>query len=78
VTAAIAHLKAHLKRRSMDRPAALLDANAGELSASTIRRLKDPRADEHLHWSKRDLFARHYVRSNPRVCFQRVLVSARW
>ena len=41
--------------------AALLGANAGGLSASTIARLKEVWADEHARWLKRDLSARRYV-----------------
>jgi putative transposase len=41
--------------------AALLGKDAGGLSASTIARLKDAWADEHMHWSKRDLTAKRYV-----------------
>ncbi len=41
--------------------AALLGADAGGLSASTIARLKDVWADEHARWLKRDLSARRYV-----------------
>ena len=41
--------------------AALLGRDAGGLSASTIGRLKDAWADEHVHWLKRDLSARRYV-----------------
>jgi putative transposase len=41
--------------------AALLGPDAGGLSASTIGRLKDAWADEHVHWLKRDLSARRYV-----------------
>ena len=41
--------------------AALLGADAGGLSASTIARLKDAWADEHARWLKRDLSARRYV-----------------
>ena len=41
--------------------AALLGKDAGGLSASTIARLKDAWADEHMRWSKRDLTAKRYV-----------------
>jgi transposase-like protein len=41
--------------------AALLGADAGGLSASTIARLKDVWADEHARWLKRDLSTRRYV-----------------
>src|SRR5438309_9764549 len=41
--------------------AALLGADAGGLSASTIARLKDAWADAHARWLKRDLSARRYV-----------------
>src|SRR5260370_32604463 len=41
--------------------AALLGADAGGLSASTIARLKEAWADEHARWLKRDLSARRYV-----------------
>jgi putative transposase len=40
---------------------ALLGKDAGGLSASTIRRLKDAWSDEHVRWSKRDLSAKRYV-----------------
>ena len=40
---------------------ALLGKDAVGLSASTIGRLKDAWADEHLRWSKRDLSAKRYV-----------------
>jgi len=40
---------------------ALLGKDAVGLSASTIARLKDAWADEHLRWSKRDLSAKRYV-----------------
>jgi putative transposase len=40
---------------------ALLDKDAGGLSASTIGRLKDAWSDEHLRWSKRDLSTKRYV-----------------
>jgi len=40
---------------------ALLGKDAVGLSASTIARLKDGWADEHLRWSKRDLSAKRYV-----------------
>jgi putative transposase len=40
---------------------ALLGKEAVGLSASTIGRLKDAWADEHLRWSKRDLSAKRYV-----------------
>ena len=40
---------------------ALLGKEAVGLSASTIARLKDAWADEHLRWSKRDLSAKRYV-----------------
>jgi putative transposase len=38
-----------------------LGKDAGGLSASTVARLKDVWADEHMRWSKRDLSAKHYV-----------------
>ena len=41
--------------------AALLGPDAGGLSASTVARLTEIWADEHAHWLKRDLSARHYV-----------------
>lgn len=41
--------------------AALLGADTGGLSASTIARLKDAWTDEHGRWLKRDLSARRYV-----------------
>ena len=41
--------------------AALLGPDAGGLSASTVARLTEVWADEHAHWLKRDLSARHYV-----------------
>ena len=41
--------------------AALLGPDAGGLSASTVARLTEVWADEHTHWLKRDLSARHYV-----------------
>ena len=40
---------------------ALLGKDAGGLSASTVARLKDVWADEHMRWSKRDLSAKRYV-----------------
>jgi len=40
---------------------ALLGKGAGGLSASTISRLKEAWAEEHAHWSKRDLSAKRYV-----------------
>src|SRR3979490_2677795 len=40
---------------------ALLGKDAGGLSASTIGRLKDVWAEEHVRWSKRDLSAKRYV-----------------
>jgi transposase-like protein len=39
---------------------ALLGKDAGGLSASTISRLKEAWAEEHAHWSKRDLSAKRY------------------
>jgi putative transposase len=41
--------------------AALLGKDAPGLSASTIARLKEVWLDEHEHWRKRDLSAKHYV-----------------
>ena len=41
--------------------AALLGPDAGGLSASTVARLTEVWADQHTHWLKRDLSARHYV-----------------
>ena len=41
--------------------AALLGPDASGLSASTVARLTEVWADEHAHWLKRDLSARHYV-----------------
>jgi transposase-like protein len=41
--------------------AALLGKDAPGLSASTIARLKEVWIDEHEHWRKRDLSAKHYV-----------------
>jgi hypothetical protein len=41
--------------------AALLGKDAPGLSASTIARLKEVWIDEHQHWRKRDLSAKHYV-----------------
>ena len=41
--------------------AALLGPDAGGLSASTVARLTEVWADQHAHWLKRDLSARHYV-----------------
>ena len=41
--------------------AALLGPDADGLSASTVARLTEVWADEHAHWLKRDLSARHYV-----------------
>ena len=41
--------------------AALLGTDAPGLSASTIARLKEVWIDEHEHWRKRDLSAKHYV-----------------
>ena len=35
--------------------------DAGGLSASTVARLTEVWADQHAHWLKRDLSARHYV-----------------
>jgi len=40
---------------------ALLGKDAGGLSASTVSRLKEAWAEEHAHWSKRDLSAKRYV-----------------
>jgi transposase-like protein len=40
---------------------ALLGPDAGGLSASTIARLKDAWAEEHMCWCKRDLSAKRYV-----------------
>jgi hypothetical protein len=40
---------------------ALLGKDAVGLSDSTIARLKDSRADEHVRWSKHDLSAKRYV-----------------
>ncbi|HUF44386.1 MAG TPA: IS256 family transposase [Aestuariivirgaceae bacterium] len=40
---------------------ALLGADAGGLSASSIARLKEAWAEEHARWCKRDLSARRYV-----------------
>src|SRR5438309_7773748 len=39
---------------------ALLGKDAGGLSATTIGRLKEAWADEHAHWSKRELRTKHY------------------
>jgi transposase-like protein len=39
----------------------LLGKDADGLSASTISRLKEAWAEEHAHWSKRDLSAKRYV-----------------
>ena len=41
--------------------AALLGKDAPGLSASTMARLKEVWLDEHEHWRKRDLSAKHYV-----------------
>src|SRR5437660_3194518 len=41
--------------------AALLGKDAPGLSASTIARLKEVWIDEHEHWRKRDLSAKHYA-----------------
>ena len=41
--------------------AALLGKDAPGLSASTIARLKEVWIDEHEHWRKRDLSAKHHV-----------------
>ena len=41
--------------------AALLGPDAGSLSASTVARLTEVWADQHAHWLKRDLSARHYA-----------------
>src|SRR2546425_1171118 len=41
--------------------AALVGKEAPGLSASTIARLKEVWIDEHEHWRKRDLSAKHYV-----------------
>ena len=41
--------------------AALPGPDAGGLSASTVARLTAVWADQHAHWLKRDLSARHYV-----------------
>ena len=41
--------------------AALRGKDAPGLSASTIARLKEVLIDEHEHWRKRDLSAKHYV-----------------
>lgn len=41
--------------------AALLGPDAGGLSASTIARLKEAWAEEHMCWCKRDLSAKRYV-----------------
>ena len=41
--------------------AALLGPDAGGLSASSIARLTEVWAGEHVHWMKRDLSARRYV-----------------
>jgi transposase-like protein len=41
--------------------AALLGKDAPGLSASTIARLREVWSDEHEHWRKRDLSAKHYV-----------------
>jgi putative transposase len=41
--------------------AALLGKDAPGLSASTIARLKEVWSDQHEHWRKRDLSAKHYV-----------------
>ncbi|MDB5771744.1 MAG: transposase [Burkholderia sp.] len=40
---------------------ALLGRDAPGLSASTISRLKESRADEHGRWSRRSLVNKHYV-----------------
>src|SRR6516165_12170775 len=40
---------------------ALLGKDAVGLSASTIARLKDAWADEHVRWSRRDLSTKRYV-----------------
>jgi putative transposase len=40
---------------------ALLGKDAGGLSASTVSRLKEAWAEEHAHWSKRDLSSKRYV-----------------
>jgi putative transposase len=40
---------------------ALLGKDAGGLSVSTVSRLKEAWAEEHAHWSKRDLSAKRYV-----------------
>jgi transposase-like protein len=39
----------------------LLGTDPGGLSASTVARLKDARADEHARWRKRDLSAKRRV-----------------
>ena len=39
----------------------MLGPDAGGLSASTVARLTEVWADQHAHWLKRDLSARHYV-----------------
>ena len=39
----------------------MLGPDAGGLSASTVARLTEVGADQHAHWLKRDLSARHYV-----------------
>ena len=41
--------------------AALVGKGAPGLSASTIARLKEVWTEEHAHWQKRDLSAKHYV-----------------
>jgi transposase-like protein len=40
---------------------ALLGKDSGGLSASTVSRLKEAWAEEHAHWTKRDLSAQRYV-----------------
>ena len=46
---------------------ALLGKDAGGLSASTVSRLKEAWAEEHAHWSKRDLSAKRYVAARSTV-----------
>ena len=48
--------------------AALRGKDAPGLSASTIARLKEVLIDEHEHWRKRDLSAKHYVPNTGNTC----------
>jgi putative transposase len=57
----ILHLKGISTGDFEEALAALVGADAGGLSSSTIARLKDVWTEEHEHWRQRDLSAKRYV-----------------